>query len=207
MTLNLPTPGAPETTSLAECIRRRRSTREYAESPIPLSCLSELLWSAQGITGDEGKRASPSAGGRYPLHLHVLVRSVDGLPPGLYAYGVDDHSLQRMDDLPSDAVVEEMGIGDQPWLRDAAVMIGVAADLAGTIEHFEDQPPAGERGPRYVYMETGALAQNVQLYATALELGCVLVAGFEDGLTRSALRFSSNLAPCALLCIGYRPST
>ena len=62
----------------------------------------------------------------------------------------------------------------------------------------------GERGLRYVYMETGALAQNVHLSATELELGCVLVAGFDDIRAIEVLCLSSESDPVALLCIGHR---
>lgn len=204
MILDLPAPDAQETKSLDECIRSRRSIREYSESPIPISYLSKLLWSAQSITGANGERATPSAGGLYPLHLHVLVRRVAELEPGIYEYRIDDHSLQLLDGLPPDRVIKEVGIGDQPWLSEAAVMIGVGATLTSAIEHFGSQPPEGERGKRYVYMETGALAQNVYLSATALELGCVLVAGFDDFQAKKMLRLSSELEPTALICIGHQ---
>jgi len=206
MTLDLPAPDAQETKSLAECIRSRRSIREYSELPLPISCLSELLWSAQGITGVNGERATPSAKALYPLHLHVLVRRVAELKPGIYNYRADNHSLQLLDELPADGKIEKVGIGDQPWLKEAAMIIGVAANLMDITQRFEAQPPKGKRGKRYVYMETGALAQNVHLYATAMEIGCVLVGGFDDLQAKKVLGFPPEIDPTALLCIGHRRS-
>lgn len=202
MILDLPAPDTQKTKSLDECLGSRRSTREYSELPIPISYLSKLLWSAQGVTSATGERAIPSAGGLYPLHLHVLVRRVAELEPGIYEYRVDDHSLQLLDRLPPDCAVKETGIGDQPWLSESAIIIGVGAALTGAIDYFGAQLPEGERGKRYVYMETGALAQNVHLSATALALGCVLVAGFDDFQAKELLKFSSELEPTALICIG-----
>ncbi|WP_428397057.1 SagB/ThcOx family dehydrogenase [Marinobacter salarius] len=203
MILNLPVPEAEDPKSLEDCIQSRRSIREYSELPVSISYLSKLLWSAQSITGANGERATPSANGLHPLHLHVLVRRVKELEAGIYEYRIDDHSLQLVDGLPSDRVMKEVGIGDQPWLIEAAFIIGVSADLTGANERFKSQPP-GERGKRYVYMETGAMAQNVYLSATDLELGCVLVAGFNDFQTKKILRLSSELEPAALICIGHR---
>ncbi|WP_328190151.1 SagB/ThcOx family dehydrogenase [Marinobacter sp. OP 3.4] len=206
MILDLPAPDTQGDHSLVECTRTRQSIREYSDSPIPLQHLSRLLWSAQGVTRSDGKRTTPSAGGLYPLQLRVLVRRVEGLEPGVYDYLGDSHSLRLVGRLPSDETMQSVGIGDQPWLAESAIVIGVVADLAGTVRHFESQPPVGERGKRYVYMETGALTQNVHLHATDLELGCVLVAGFDNTRATEVFKLSPKLEPMALLCLGHGPS-
>ncbi|MFC4257659.1 SagB/ThcOx family dehydrogenase [Marinobacter lacisalsi] len=202
MILDLPAPDTQSTHSLVACTRTRQSIRQYSMSPIPIQYLSRLLWSAQGVTRPDGKRATPSAGALYPLRIRVLVRRVEGLEPGIYDYLGDSHSLEMVGGLPSDDIIQTVGIGDQPWLVESAAVLGVVADLAGAAQHFASQPPVGERGKRYVYMETGALAQNVHLHATDLELGCVLVAGFDDIRASEVLKLSSALEPVALLCLG-----
>jgi SagB-type dehydrogenase family enzyme len=183
---DLPTQEVSELGALAGLIASRRSVRKYENSPISVASLSQLLWSAQGITGPEGKRATPSAGGLYPLQLHILVRRVSELEPGIYNYDGGTHSLGFLNSLPEDGL-KDMAIGDQPWLNEAAIVIGIAANIESANSHFESQPPQGERGSRYVYMESGALAQNVHLQATDLGLGCVLVAGFHDSLVKEML--------------------
>jgi SagB-type dehydrogenase family enzyme len=156
------------------------------------------------VTGPDQKRATPSAGGLYPLHLQIVVYRVSGLEPGTYEYMSDSHSLKLVGDRIPEGTMQEVGIGDQPWLKDAAIVIGVTAKLGDAVRHFQRQPPQGERGARYVYMETGALAQNVHLQSTALGVGCVLVAGFDDSRVKEALRLPTDLEPTALLCIGQR---
>jgi SagB-type dehydrogenase family enzyme len=140
----------------------------------------------------------------YPLHLQIVVQRVSKLEPGIYEYMADSHSLKLIGNRVPERIMRELGIGDQPWLKEAAIVIGVAAKLGGAVSHFEDQPPQRERGARYVYIETGALAQNVHLQSTALGVGCVLVAGFYDSKVKEALRLPSDLEPTALLCIGQR---
>jgi len=204
MVFELPAPELQSSESLAGCIEYRRSSREYSKVPLPLGILSQLLWSAQGITGAEQKRSTPSAGGLYPLHLKIVVQRVSELEPGTYEYDADSHSLKLVGGCIPEGTMHELGIGDQPWLKDAAVVIGVSAKLRDVVRHFESQLPQGKRGARYVYMETGALAQNVHLQSTALGVGCVLVAGFDDSMVKQALRLPSDLEPTALLCIGQR---
>ncbi|MDA3919662.1 MAG: SagB/ThcOx family dehydrogenase [Salinisphaera sp.] len=202
MTIDLPPPVSNGAHTLNECIRTRRSIRQYADATLSLSVLSPLLWSAQGVTRADGKRTTPTAGGLYPLCLRIIARRVAGLLPGVYAYLPEGHSLEPLAGSIPQAQINAAAIGDQPWLCDAAAVIGVAARLEACNRHFSDQPPQGERGSRYVYMESGALAQNVHLQATNLGLGCVLVGGFDDARTGQMLRLAPDMDPTALLCIG-----
>jgi len=207
MVVNLPEPKLLESDSLVACIGARRSVREYANSPLPIEALSQLLWSAQGVTGGDQKRATPSAGGLNPLQLKVVVQRVVDLESGVYEYMTDNHSLKLVGTSVEEDTLHGLGLGDQPWLNEAAVLIGVAANVDYVTRHFKHQPPQGERGTRYVYLETGALTQNVHLQSTALRLGCVLVAGFDDAQVKEALMLSSDFEPTALLCIGQRRYT
>lgn len=204
MVFSLPAPELRGSKSLESCIEVRRTVREYTKTPLPIGVLSQLLWSAQGVTGPDQKRATPSAGGLYPLQLQIVVQHVSELKSGIYEYMSGSHSLKLVGDRIPEETLFELGIGDQPWLKEAAIVIGVAARLEGAIRHFANQPPEGERGARYVYMETGALAQNIHLQSTALGLGCVLVAGFEDSKVKEAMKVPSELEPIALLCIGLQ---
>ncbi|OOF23111.1 hypothetical protein BZJ17_04705 [Salinivibrio sp. IB574] len=202
MRVTLPPPELQDSDSLVHCILSRRSIREYSDGALPLSVLSQLLWAAQGVTDANCKKATPSAGGLYPLHIRLVVSRVTGLAAGLYDYHGDSHSLEQVESgVPHD--MHSIGIGNQPWLSEASVVMGVAATLEEATQHFYSQHPLGERGTRYVYMESGALAQNVHLQSTALGVGFVLVAGFDDSLTKRALKLADNLAPTALLCIGH----
>lgn len=207
MVFELPAPELQDSESLAGCIEDRRSVRQYTKMLLPIGVLSQLLWAAQGVTGPGQKRTTPSAGGLYPLHLQIVVQRVSALEPGTYEYEAESHSLKLVADRVPEEAMKALGIGDQPWLKEAAIVIGVSAKLGDAVRHFESQPPWGERGARYVYMETGALAQNVHLQSTALGVGCVLVAGFDDVRVKEVLRLPSNMEPTALLCIGRRRDT
>jgi SagB-type dehydrogenase family enzyme len=207
MIFELPAPDADDSCPLVQCIEKRRSVREYTDDFISILNLSQLLLAAQGTTGSDGKQAIPSAGSLYPLSLHILVRRVSGLEPGIYSHQRDSHSLKLLTNEIPEAEVTNIGIGEQPWLRDAAFIICIAAKLEKSIEHFAAQAPEGARGVRYVYMESGALAQNVHLRATDLGLGAVLVAGFDDERAKKALKLPPDAEPTALICIGQSASS
>nr|WP_281183026.1 VOC family protein [Halomonas gudaonensis] len=103
----------------------RRSIRQYSKAPLPMGFLSQLLWSAQGITGSDHERTVPSAGGLYPLHLRISVQRVSEVDPGIYEYMTESHSLKLVGDRVPEGTLYELGIGDQPWL------IGVAMPSQG----------------------------------------------------------------------------
>jgi len=74
--VNLPNPETTGTMSVEEAIQRRRSIRSYADDPLSLQDISQLMWAAQGITDPAGRfRAAPSAGATYPLEVYVVVGS------------------------------------------------------------------------------------------------------------------------------------
>jgi SagB-type dehydrogenase family enzyme len=188
---------------MEEALAVRRSCRRYSAVPVSNAALSQLLWAAYGTTGDDGGRSVPSAGRLYPLEIRIVARRVAGLAASVYRYDADNHALVSMIDGESAEKLTHAVLEEQPWVGQAPLVIAVTANLAVAREHFREQPPANERGARYVYMETGAVAQNLYLQATAAGLGCVLVAGFDDPKVKTALNLPQELEPTALLCLGH----
>ncbi|MEO0125859.1 MAG: SagB/ThcOx family dehydrogenase, partial [candidate division WOR-3 bacterium] len=80
--------------SVEEALLNRRSVRSYKKEKLKLSEVSQILWSAQGITAKWGGRTCPSAGATYPLEIYLVAGEVEGLPPGVYQYLPEEHSLK-----------------------------------------------------------------------------------------------------------------
>jgi len=135
----LPSPKIKGLMTVEEAISRRRSIREYADEPLTLSQLSQVLWAAQGITNEEWKlRAAPSAGATYPFEIYVVVSRVDGLKPGIYKYDPYSNSLtivrtgDFMNELGSAAL-------DQEWVKRAAVDLVLVAFYERTTQVYGDR--------------------------------------------------------------------
>lgn len=160
---------------LEELLERRRTTRDLAARPVEDDELAAVLWAAQGRTPD-GRRTTPSAASRYPLHL-VVARGPD--PAGTWRWDPADRALrpQRRDDVRDRLAAA--AIGDQPWVATAPVTVALCADTSDVVDHFAEQPP-GDRGRRYVDIEVGAAVQNLALAATVRGLAGVIVGGFDD---------------------------
>ncbi|NQT87204.1 SagB/ThcOx family dehydrogenase, partial [bacterium] len=98
-TVPLPEPRVEGGEPLWSVVEGRRSVRAFADAPLTLEQLSQLLWATQGISArDRGFafRTSPSAGACYPLNTYLVVHRVEGLEPGLYGYDVESAALRKM---------------------------------------------------------------------------------------------------------------
>ena len=116
----------------------------------------------------------PSGGGLYPLELYVLARHVTGLTSGVFHYSAISHAAEpvREFSLP-DRFLSELFLG-QPYVAAAAAIVVVTAVVERSLWKY------GDRGYRYILLEAGHAAQNLNLAATALGLGTFNLGGFFD---------------------------
>ena len=195
--IRLPEPKYIGTSSLEEALHKRRSVRTFGDRPVTIDEVSQLIWAAHGITGTGGLRTAPSAGALYPLELYVVAGNVNGLPPGIYKYRPKNHELlsvaggDRRNDLCSAA------LGQSSIKRAAAVLV-VTAVYGRTTSKY------GERGIRYVHMESGHAAQNVYLQTVPLGLGTVAIGAFRDEEVKRVLNLQDMETPLYILPIGRR---
>lgn len=204
--IKLPSSQLKGKVSLEETIARRRSVRSYRREPLALSQLSQILWSAQGVTGSRGFRAAPSAGATYPLEIFVVVgergviaseskQSAQELQAGVYHYEVDSHSLilHKATDLRPDLAGATL---DQGFIIDAPVDIVICALYHRTSHRY------GRRGERYVHMEVGHAGENIHLQAVALGLATVEVGAFRDEEVSEVLGLEEQIKPLYVMPVG-----
>ncbi len=180
--------------SLQAALVRRRSVRDFEDRPVPLDELGQILWAAQGIVDPAaGRRTAPSAGATYPLEVYAVAGRVTGLTPGVYRYLPEAHALLAV--RPGDLRRELAACAlEQQFIARAAFAVVVAADFARTTARY------GRRGVRYVWMETGHVAQNICLQGAALSLGTVVVGAFDDEAVRRLLAARED--PLCIVAVG-----
>jgi len=195
--VSLPDPVLDGSLSLEQALLQRRSVRSYADRPLTLELVSQLLWSAQGITdARRGLRTAPSAGATYPLELLLVVGDVEGLDAGIYRYKPRDHVLTsiRSGDVRPDLARGALG---QAFIGQAPVSIVFTGVHGRTARRY------GDRAERYVAMEAGHAAQNVYLQAVALELGTVVVGAFRDRQVVDLLQLDTAEMPLYIMPVGH----
>jgi SagB-type dehydrogenase family enzyme len=195
--IELPEPVYESSTSLEEALLQRRSIRAYRAEGLSLTEVSQLLWAAQGMTHPSGYRTAPSAGALYPLEVYLVVGRLEGLSAGVYQYLPAEHAMVQTLEGDIRASLANASLG-QSVIEDAPVSLVLTAVFERTTQKY------GQRGERYVYMETGSAAQNVYLQAESLGLGTVFIGAFQDERVRQVIGISEDETPVCILPVGRK---
>ncbi|MEN2985135.1 MAG: SagB/ThcOx family dehydrogenase [Thermodesulfovibrionaceae bacterium] len=195
--IDLPKPRQKSSVSLEETLTKRRSVREFSSETLTLQEISQLLWSAQGITEPAGGRTAPSAGALYPLKVYLVAGGVKNLASGVYRYDPFKHQIIKIKDGDLRGLLSEASLW-QPWVRNAPVSFVITAVYEITTRKY------GERGVRYVHIEVGHVAQNMLLQAVALDLGAVPVGAFYDSEVRKILGVGDKEQPLYIIPVGKK---
>jgi SagB-type dehydrogenase family enzyme len=191
-------------TDLLRLIRRRRTVRRFAGTPMTTEQLSAVLYSGFGVTGSTTSRelgrhpltTTPSGGARNPYEGYLWVRNVDGLAGGLYHY---DGYAQSLTIAGSDDVDLVSLAGGQSWADNAAVCFLLVAYFQRTMWKYR----SASAYP-IVLVQAGHIVQNMLLVATDLGLGGVMTAAVNRALARRALSLDRLLQqPVYLLALGH----
>lgn len=199
--IELPQPHIPSNYAFDEILMKRRSIRDFSDTPLELATLAQILFHANGITfNHEGSslsfRAAPSAGALYPVEIYPVVFNVTGAAPGVYHYNVKEHCLEEI--KPGNFSEKlYLLVHTQDMILDAAVTL----ILTGTF--FRTTIKYGERGYRFVLLDCGHIMQNVYLSATSLDTGCCTIGGFIDDEVADIIGVDGvNEAPLYIACLG-----
>ena len=176
----LPCSLTPLRISLEEAIVTRVTARAMESCTVTLESLATILHCAYGVTrSNEGTpwphpfRAVPSGGALYPLEIFFHTSHVDGLAAGLYHFNPARNNLRLLVKQDQSVKVADCLI-QQNLAHDASVIFFITAIFERSTFKY------GERGYRFVLLEAGHVAQNINLVANGLGLGSVNVGGFFD---------------------------
>jgi SagB-type dehydrogenase family enzyme len=193
--IKLPKP-LPIKMALEKAIMGRRSNREFAGVSIPLEKIASILYYGDGVSGklplesvsseflkpfDVKLRTAASAGGLYPLDIYLISMNIKGLSRGgVYLYSPVQNVLvllreEQVDKEFIDKISSAfMSARDVINIDNANFVIVIAGKIWKLIRKY------GNRGIKYMFIESGEIAQNIHLSAQSLGVGTVDVAGYYD---------------------------
>ncbi len=182
-----------------DCLKKRRSIRNYQKKDVSLKEISQVLWSSYGVTAREWGyylKTAPSAGALYPIEIYVAVFHVEGLKKGIYHFQPKDMTLEGIFDGDFSREISLACLG-QDFIAESAFTLILTAIPSRTISRYR------ERGVRYILMDLGCVIQNVYISLTSLNMGGCVIGAFSD----SAMNKILNLNPekelvLALFCAG-----
>lgn len=194
--IQLPAPMYESSTSIEEALLNRRSVRDYKTESLSLSEVSQILWSAQGITDTaEGLKTAPSAGALYPLEIYLVAANVKDLNAGIYKYSPQDHTLQKISEGDKRDEISNASLKQESITSASAIVVIIAVYGRTSVKY-------GKRTERYVNMEVGHVGQNIYLQAVSLGLGTVMVGAFSDDALKRVLNLPDDEHPLALYPLG-----
>jgi SagB-type dehydrogenase family enzyme len=119
-------------------------------------------------------RATPSAGALYPLELYPIIFNVAGCEPGIYHYGITEHTLEavRLGREQAGGLLDALTPRARP--NRAAAWVAITGVFPRVLSKYLF------RGYRFMTCEVGALMQNLSLTSRAVGVRAGLAGGFYD---------------------------
>ena len=182
----LPPPAKSGGLPLMEALAKRHSSRDFANTPLPIALLSELLWSAYGVNRADGGRTAPSALNAQEIDVFVALSS------GAYLYDAAAHQLQLV--AASDL---RRITGYQDFVEEAPLDLGYVANHSRM-----SMVPVAQR-EMYAATAAGAIAQNVYLFAASNDLSTVIRAWIDRTAIADALGLTHDQQVLLSQTVGY----
>ncbi|WP_372010039.1 AMP-binding protein [Paenibacillus chitinolyticus] len=141
---------------------------------------SEMLWSF------------PSAGGCYPVDVYVIVRSLDGVEPGIYYYSPLNTSLHKIACADSLFLLDEAIL---PQDQDADYYIMVSAVPWRSCWKYS------HRGYRFSFIDAGHVLANFQTIFHSLGVNFTTYTACKDQHIKTLLHLDSHEEPVGIIAV------
>ncbi len=149
--------------------------------------LSTILWAANGINRENGKRTAPSSYGKYYMDIYVVSDN------GVYLYDVPKHALGL---ITNENIKTE--IAKQKYVGEASHVLVFTTNLS------KFHPLVKEEAKIPVsFATTGFIGQNIYLLTNALNLGTSYVVGIKKEVIKEKLKLKDDEIPLCIMPIGY----
>lgn len=151
--IRLPKPLRKGGITLREALNSRRTIRNFKSEKLTTSQLSNILWSANGVNRENGKRTAPSAMDKRDVMIYVV------LEDGSYFYDPEKHTL---------SLVCSGDLRAFCGRYDAPCYLVLVPDRARQVREV------------FAAVDTGYVSQNIYLSAVADGLGTCAMGSIAD---------------------------
>lgn len=166
---------------LIKAINNRKSYDMLnVRTPIPVNDVSLLLslsYTVQnhGSNRSELIRTVPSAGGRYPINLYLIVFNIKTLKKGIYYWDPENSELCLLEEGDFRSLFKSCICDINSFdIEFCSFVIITTAEMEKTLGKY------GDRGYRYICIDAGHISQNLYLTSSYLKLACKAIGGYYD---------------------------
>lgn len=172
---------------MEEILQNRRSIRQYSDKEVSDETLLKILWAANGVNREDGRRTAPSAVNAQDIELYVCKSE------GTYHYQVNEKQIEKVGDTD----IRPFIASHNKFILNYPVIL-----LMSNQEKFARF--SEYRGNMFGAMDAGYVSQNICLYCVAVGLATVPCApGMNADAVREALKLPAAMMPMIYHPIGY----
>ena len=173
--IKLPAPKTKGGMPLMEALQKRVTNREFSDKMLSDQQLSDLLWAANGINRDNGKRTAPSARNCQEIDIYVFIEK------GVFLYVPEKNLLKQV--IKED---KRKMAARQPFVADAPVLLMFVANY--------DKMTGMDKEAKEFYGATdaGFVSQNVYLYCASEGLSTVVLGSIFRDEIKELLKFNGK---------------
>ena len=172
---------------LEDILQNRRSVRQYSDQQVSDEMLLKILWAANGVNREDGRRTAPSAINAQDIELYVCKGE------GAYHYLPNEKQLEKV----SDTDIRPFIANFNKFILDKPVILLIS-------DQTKFKRIQGYRTEMFGAMDTGYVSQNIALYCVAAGLATVPCAPKMDiDAVREALKLPTTMLPLIYHPIGY----
>ena len=149
--------------SVMNALNERKTSRNFVDRDLTTAQLGKILWAANGLNRENGKRVNPAAMGVYSVEVYAVTRK------GIYLYDTANHKLT----LIAEGDYRSITTTGQSFVSKAAVNL-VYVENSDAWKNSKHTPPPRDAQISFANITTGAMVQSVALVAETEGLGnCV----------------------------------
>jgi len=172
--ITLPPPQKEGGKPLMEALNERKSNRTFSEQKLSERELSNLLWAANGINREDGRRTAPSARNCQEIEIYVV------MPDATYLYDYKEHQL---------TFVKK---GDFRTLATNEFAHKVPVLLVFVANYDKMNNMSDDAKELYGATDCGNVSQNVYLYCASVGLNTVAVGSLNREKAKEEFGFNGK---------------
>jgi SagB-type dehydrogenase family enzyme len=185
--IKLNSPNKGRGSSIMQALSNRHSEREFSKEKLSVQDLSDLLWAANGINREDGRRTAATARNNQDIDVYAIMEE------GAYIYDAKVHELK-----PVAAGDHRPLIADrQVSVIDAPVSLLIVSDLS----RFTGVDPEVQK--QWGALDAGIVSQNIMLFASGCGFATVPRAFMKKDELKKVLKLSETQVPMLNNPVGY----
>lgn len=175
--------------SVMEAFAKRQSSSEFADKELSIQDLSNLLWAANGINRENGKKTAPSAQNSQDIDVYVA------LPNAVYKFDAQVNNLILISEGDYRGLAG--GKKDNPLPPSILYIVADASKYKpsayNSIEHITDMNK----------VDTGIVSQNISIFCSGMGLGTKPRAQMNHAELKKVLKLSDSQTLMLNHPVGY----